>query len=108
MKLMIVIVNHDDSGKVTRSLTRNGFSVTKLSTTGGFLMRGNTTLLIGVEDERVGAAIEVIRNEAHSRTQFINPIGDPNISDFVSTPPTEVVVGGATVFVLDVDKFVKI
>ena len=108
MKLIIAIVNHDDSGKVTRSLTKNGFSVTKLSTTGGFLMRGNTTLLIGVENDRVDAALEVIRSEAHSRSQLVNPMGDPSLPDLLPSMPAEVIVGGATIFVVDVEQFVKL
>ena len=108
MKLIIAIINHDDTQKVTRSLTKGGYSVTKLSTTGGFLHRGNTTLLIGVEESRVSGALDIIREESHSRTQVISPLGDPNIPDFVASVPTEVVVGGATVFVLDVEQFMKI
>ena len=108
MKLIIAIINHDDSQKVTRKLTKSGYSVTRLSTTGGFLMRGNTTLLIGVEESRVSGALDIIREESHSRTQFISPMGDPNIPDFVASVPTEVVVGGATVFVVDVDQFMKV
>ena len=108
MKLIIAIVNHDDSQKVTRRLTRSGYSVTRLSTTGGFLMRGNTTLLVGVEEPRVSGALDIIREESHSRTQFISPLGDPSIPDFVASAPTEVAVGGATVFVVDVEQFMKI
>ena len=53
MKLVIAIVNNDDSMAVSSALTRHKFFVTKLSTTGGFLMIGNTTYLIGAEDEQV-------------------------------------------------------
>ena len=53
MKLILAIVNNDDSGAVSSALTRGGFSVTKLATTGGFLMAGNTTFISGVEDEKV-------------------------------------------------------
>ena len=43
MKLIIAIINHDDAKAVTQALTKNGFSSTKLATTGGFLMSGNAT-----------------------------------------------------------------
>ncbi|MBQ6119286.1 MAG: cyclic-di-AMP receptor, partial [Clostridia bacterium] len=56
MKLLIAIVNNDDSAVVASALTKENFVVTKLSTTGGFLMVGNTTFLIGTEDDRVGTA----------------------------------------------------
>ena len=52
MKLLIAIVNNEDSAVVSSALTKEGFSVTKLSTTGGFLMVGNTTFLIGAEDDK--------------------------------------------------------
>ena len=58
MKLIIAIVNRDDASAVTQTLTKNGFSSTRLSTTGGFLMAGNVTLLIGVDEEKVQTAID--------------------------------------------------
>ncbi|MDD7216584.1 MAG: cyclic-di-AMP receptor, partial [Oscillospiraceae bacterium] len=53
MKLLIAIVNNDDSAVVSSALTKEGYTVTKLSTTGGFLMVGNTTFLIGADDDKV-------------------------------------------------------
>jgi uncharacterized protein YaaQ len=53
MKLLVVIVNKDDSSLVSSALTKAGFSVTKLATKGGFIMAGNATFLVGVEDTRV-------------------------------------------------------
>ncbi len=50
MKLILAIVSNDDSGAVSSALTREGYSVTKLATTGGFLMAGNTTFIAGVDD----------------------------------------------------------
>ena len=64
MKLIIAIINHDDVGTVTQNLSKKGFSSTRLSTTGGFLMAGNVTLLIGVEDEKVQAVMDIIREYA--------------------------------------------
>ena len=54
MKLILAIVSNDDSSKVSSALTKNHFSVTKLATTGGFLLSGNTTFLIGTQDEGTG------------------------------------------------------
>ena len=62
MKLIIAIVSNDDANKVQSELTKNGFSITKLATTGGFLMSGNTTLICGTQDEKVDKAISIIRN----------------------------------------------
>ena len=61
MKLIIAIINYDDAGSVIESLSKSGFSSTRLSTTGGFLLAGNVTLLIGVEDKQVQEAIDIIR-----------------------------------------------
>ena len=55
MKLILAIVNNDDSAIAASALTKEGFFVTKLSTTGGFLMVGNTTFLIGTEDGGEGS-----------------------------------------------------
>ena len=56
MKMILAIINHDDANRVTRALTRAHYFVTKLATTGGFLKDGNTTLITGVEDDRVDDA----------------------------------------------------
>ena len=57
MKLIIAIINRDDSKAVTQSLTKQGFSSTRLSTTGGFLLSSNVTVLVGVDEEAVNAHI---------------------------------------------------
>ena len=107
MKLLVAIINNDDCPAVLSELTREGLSVTKLSTSGGFLRAGNSTLLIGIEDEKVDDAIEIIRRFSSKRTQMIQA-SQSFPSEFMVTMPVEVKVGGATVFVLDVDKFIKL
>lgn len=61
MKMIIVIVNDSDADGVTQALTSSGYRVTRIASTGGFLRKGVVTLLTGVEDERVDAAIGVMR-----------------------------------------------
>ena len=107
MKLIIAIVNHDDANAVTRALTQAGFSSTKLSTTGGFLMAGNTTVLIGVDDEKVQQAIDVIHEHSFSRKQMIPTTTEMSYGYYPSMP-VEVTVGGATVFVVDVERFERL
>lgn len=107
MKLVIAIVSGDDSSKVSRALTKNNFSVTKLSTTGGFLMAGNTTFLIGTEEDRVDELIEVLRANCKTRKQMVPTSASYGVGMF-SSMPIEVQVGGATIFVLDVDQFIKL
>lgn len=107
MKLIIAIVHSDDAQAVVTEIAMAGYSATKLSTTGGFMRAGNTTLLIGVDEEKVDEVIELIRKRAKSHKQVVS--GFPGKSEgSVSAMPVEVKVGGATVFVVDVDKFVKL
>ncbi len=106
MKLIIAIVNSDDANGVTRALTRGGFSSTRLSTTGGFLMAGNATILIGVDEERVQSAIDVIKEHCTSRKQVL-PASTDNSFGY-SGASVEVSVGGATIFVVDIERFERV
>jgi len=111
MKLIIAIVQDEDTSRLVSSLMKSGFGVTKLATTGGFLRAGNTTLLIGVDDEKLHAVMEIIEHVCKSRKQMATaPATMPGMSGMysASTYPGEVTVGGATVFVLSVDQFVKL
>lgn len=107
MKLVTAIVNKEDSKAVCSALIKGGFSVTRLSTTGGFLMAGNMTLLIGTEDSRVDACIEIIAGCCKQRTEVV-----PSTSSYglgvATAVPLQVTVGGATVFVTNVERFEKL
>ena len=105
MKLILAIVSNDDSGAVSSALTRGGFSVTKLATTGGFLMAGNTTFISGVEDEKVDEVIGIIAKRR--RTQVVPSTSTMDVGMY-SSFPVEVTVGGSTIFVLNVDRFEKV
>lgn len=107
MKLLIAVINRDDAGAVTQNLSKNGFSCTKLSTTGGFLLAGNVTLLVGLEEDRVQTAIDLIRECSHSRKQMI-PTTTEMSYGYIPSMPVEVTVGGATVFVVDVERFERL
>lgn len=107
MKLIIAIVNYDDANSVTRALTQAGFSSTKLSTTGGFLMAGNITILIGVEEGKVQEVIDIIKEHSFSRKQVIPTTTEMSYGYYPSLP-VEVTVGGATVFVVDVERFERL
>ena len=107
MKLILAIVSNDDSGAVSSALTREGFSVTKLATTGGFLMAGNMTLLICTEDERVDDCINVISKCCKQRTEIVPGTATMGLG-IESAMPMEVTVGGATVMVTNVERFEKL
>ena len=109
MKLVIAIVQDEDASRLVNKLMGEGFGATKLATTGGFLRAGNTTLLIGVDDDKYDGAMAIIEKICKSRKQIATAPSPISGSTGVYVPyPIEVMVGGATIFVLDVDKFVKI
>lgn len=109
MKLVYAIVQHDDAMDLMDKLTTKGFGVTKIASTGGFLRSGNTTLMIGVEKEKVDEVIDVIKEQCTTRDEIITTTSPMmSATDSFITYPVEVQVGGATIFVVDVDKFMKI
>lgn len=109
MKMIIAIVQNEDTHLLTDALMENEFSVTKLATTGGFLRVGNTTLLIGVEDDQVDKVIDIVREVAKCREQIITTTTPSAYgTEMFSTYPVKVQVGGATIFVVDVERFEKI
>lgn len=132
MKLVFAIVHDEDGPKVMNELNKNGFRVTKLCSTGGFLRSGNTTLITGVETKKVDQVIAIIKSKSRSRKQTLNNpvpyngmgrmytpgvsgdgIDDYDMSDSIfgdaGMPyPIEVLVGGATIFVLDVEQFARL
>lgn len=107
MKLLLAIMSNDDSPAVSSALTKENFQVTRLATTGGFLRAGNTTLIVGVEDQQVDHAMEVIKEFSKRRTEVVPSSASYDIGRFASFP-VEVQVGGATVFVIDVEQFIKL
>lgn len=107
MKLIFAIVNGDDSQSVSRALTKNGFFATKLASTGGFLSAGNTTFLICTDDNMVDDAIDIISSKSHKRKQFVPTGSSYGVGAFTSFP-VEVSVGGATIFVTDIERFEKV
>jgi uncharacterized protein YaaQ len=88
MKLIITVISDNDNDPVTQALIVAGFRVTRVASTGGFFRRGSSTLMIGVTDDKVEAAIEVIRKSV--------------------SPPQEPGMKRATLFVLNVEHFTQI
>lgn len=107
MKLILAIVSNDDASSVSAALTKENYSVTRLATTGGFLRAGNTTMIVGTEDDKVGHCIEIIGNESKRRTEIVPSTASYDIGRYASFP-VEVQVGGATIFVLNVEDFRKL
>jgi len=109
MKLIFAIVHDEDGNRVMSELNIQGFSVTKLATTGGFLKHGNMTLLVGTSEQNVQAVVDIIKSKSETRKQVIStPVPMSGLGGNYSPYPVEVEVGGATIFVLDVERFEKI
>ncbi len=110
MKLVYAIVRNDNEEDVVSQLTSHHYSVTRLATTGGFLRKGNTTLMIGVEDEKVQEVINLIKQECGTNQRIT--VNMPYISGTTmvnyATMPMSVEVGGATIFVINVDHYEKL
>lgn len=106
MKLVIAVVQDKDSNRLSNALIKEGFRATKLASTGGFLRAGNTTFMIGTEDERVNEALQVINANCKIREQMVTPVSPMGgTTDSYIPFPVEVQVGGAAVFVLPVERF---
>ena len=108
MKLIFAVINSNDTNDATEALTNSGFGVTKLSSTGGFLKKGNTTLMLGVEDDKVETVIAILKEKCAQRmeTEVSVPYIGTNASMYhVTAYPVEVQAGGAVVFSVDVSEF---
>ncbi|MCI8341944.1 MAG: hypothetical protein HFE62_01820 [Firmicutes bacterium] len=108
MKLVLAIVHDEDANDIIRILNQKGFMVTKMSSTGGFLRVGNTTLITGVDDDRVKEVTGIFEERCRTRKKVVGESTPYTNIDGFMRKPIEVQVGGATVFVLDVEKFLKI
>ncbi|MFE5324481.1 cyclic-di-AMP receptor [Paenibacillus sp. NPDC056579] len=106
MKLVVAVVQDKDSNRLSNALIKEGFRATKLASTGGFLRAGNTTFMIGIEDERVNEVMQVIKANCKIREQIVTPVSPMGgTTDSYIPFPVEVQVGGAAVFVLPVERF---
>ena len=109
MKLLVAIVHHEDAGALVDALLDREYRATRLASSGGFLKQSNATVILGVEDDQVETVLDVVRETCHARTQVVNPmppIMEPG--EFFMPYPLEVEVGGATVFVLPVERYERI
>ncbi len=108
MKLVVAIVQDQDAQNVITDLTEKEYRVTKLASTGGFLKAGNTTLLSGVDNDQVDEVIAIIEKNCKTREITTSLLTVTMPGDTYIPYPLEVKVGGATVFVLDVEQHIKI
>ncbi len=110
-KLVISIVQSNDADHLLSALRQEGFSSTRVSTTGGFLRQGNATILVGTEEGSVSRVLEVIQRNCHTYTRTVTPFspgvepGEPYLAE--SMEPMEVQVGGAVIFILTVERVLR-
>lgn len=104
----MAVTQDKDSTRLINALGEKNFQTTKLASTGGFLKEGNTTLMIGCNDDQVDIALEVIKENCSQREQMVAPISPMGGSaDSYIPNPVKVEVGGATVFILPIESFVQ-
>ena len=109
MKLIVAIVHNEDAGALVDALLEGEHRATRLHSSGGFLKQSNATIIVGADDDKVDAVVEIVRANCTSRTQVVNPmppIMEPG--EFFMPYPLEVEVGGATIFVLPVERFERL
>ena len=106
MKLIIAVIQDQDTQNATSALINAGFRTTRLASSGGFLRSGTTTLLVGVEDHQVDAACEVLKSNCQSRTKLVTPMTPMagSLENFIPYP-VEVLFGGVNLFVIDIDRY---
>ena len=109
MKLIVATVQDQDAERVVNGLTEKSYRITRIGSTGGFLQQGNTTLLIGIEDEKVPGVMALLKRTCHRRTQIAVPYSPALEPGLLYMPENfEVEVGGAIVFVANVSRFERI
>jgi uncharacterized protein YaaQ len=108
LKLVIIIASDADADRLMRTLIQQGYPATKVSSTGGFLHRGSATILSGVDAEEVEAVLAMVRAECHARNEYVPVQTLPFFGEGTAlAEPVEVRVGGAIVFVVNVERFEK-
>ena len=108
-KLVMMIVSDTDADDLMAALVEHGVPATKVGSSGGFLRRGNVTIFTGVPASGVEGVLAIVNEIAPARTELVPVQTLPFVGDSAfATEPIEVRVGGAIVFVLNVEQFQRI
>ena len=108
MQLILAIVQDEDAGPVIEALTSAGFRATRINTVGGFLRKGNATVVVGVEKFRLHRALLIVRDNCETRTEYFVPTAPGEVGEPYPLDPIQVQVGGATIFVLPCERFERL
>lgn len=109
MKLLVAVVQLKDADTLVRALGERGYQTTQIDSAGGFLRESNATLFVGVLETHVATVLRIVRESCQARSHMVNPlmpILEP--AEFFVPAPVEVQVGGATVFVLGVERYERV
>ncbi len=106
MKMIVAIVQRDDAEHASQYLVEKGYGATVLNSWGSFLQQENRTLLIGVADEKVREVIATLRSAVHWRE--VDAAGKNARNSMLAAEGRPVTVSGATIFVLNIDQFLRI
>lgn len=107
MKFVIAVVQDYDCDNLLRSVTTAGLGATRVASTGGFLRTGNTTVLMGVADSRVAECMSLIAQSCQSRMEVQVDAASPEYVEWFPAGIHEVTVGGAVVFIVPVERWVR-
>src|SRR5579862_6243887 len=110
MKLVAAIIQEEDAGGLVEELVDHGHGITRIDTAGAFLHARNQTILTGVEDAQLPDVLGILERNCHTRTRLLTIVPSSwNMDGAMYLPePIEVQVGGAIVFILEVEQFVHL
>jgi len=103
---MTAIVQEQDAENAVQALIKLGFSVTRLPTKGGFLQRKNVTLMVGMAAGLEDSAVRTLKSSCRERIEFVSTLFP--VSNLPMPKPIEVKVGGATIFVFEVESYTEL
>ncbi len=109
MKLLVAVIQGKDAEGLLERLGNRGYQATRVDSAGGFLKECNATVFVGVQERYLLDVMTIVSDTCQARTRFVNPlipVVEP--TEFYVADPVEVEVGGATVFVLDVERYERI
>jgi len=105
MKLVLAIVQAEDAPILSDAIVARGYRATRINTVGGFLRKGNVTILMGVEERELPAVLSIIRQTCRTRMAYLTATYPVEMAEPFLSEPIEVQVGGAVVFIMDVERF---
>ena len=109
MKLLIAIIQEQDMDKLSKALAKANIFATLLQSQGTFLKQKNITVLMALEENNIDNVLKIFKKCCVAKQQLLSaPPVSSMPGEFIMPQPTEITVGGATIMVLDLNRFEKI